>query len=132
MKWLISIGAATLLAAADGSWQAPSARNFPTVGGNLANQRYSSLTGINKQNISKLGGAWMAHLEDGKVPPTMQATPVVVDGVMYISSGAGNIFALDAATGTVKWKHETTFGGNYRGVAVGEGQACSPASATTS
>ena len=125
MKTPISIGVALLIAAADGTWQTPSGRNFPVVGGNLANHRYSSLTGINKKNIAKLGGAWMVHLEDGKFPPTMQATPVVVDGVMYVSTGAGNIFALDAATGAVKWKHETTFGGNYRGVAVAEGRVFS-------
>jgi PQQ-dependent dehydrogenase (methanol/ethanol family) len=124
MKWLISIGLVILLAA-DGSWRAPSARNFSTAGGNLANQRYSSLTRINKRNISKLGGAWTIRLEDGKVPPTMQATPIVVDGVLYISTGAGNIFAMDAATGARKWKHETGMGGNYRGVAVGEGRVYS-------
>src|SRR4051794_10265985 len=114
----------TLVAAGD-SAQTPSGRNFETVGGNLANHRYSSLTAINKTNLSKLGGAWSLHLEDGKVPGTMQATPVVVDGVMFIVSGAGNIFAIDAATGAIKWKHETTLGGTYRGVAVGDGKVFS-------
>lgn len=128
MKRIATLGAAILLAAfapSHGSSQSPSGRNFQTVGGNLANQRYSSLTRINKTNLSKLGGAWTVHLEDGKSPGTMQATPVVVDGVMFIVSGAGNIFAIDAATGAVKWKHETTFGGSYRGVAVAEGKVFS-------
>ena len=128
MKWttpFVSVVLAGAVAGADGSWQSPSGKNFTSVGANLANQRYSSLTGINKKNISKLGGAWFIHLEGGKVPATMQATPVVVDGVLYIASGAGNIFAIDAATGAVKWKHETTFAGNYRGVAVGEGRVFS-------
>ncbi len=113
------------IVAADGPWQSPAGKSFPTVGGNLANHRYSSLTGINKKNIARLGAAWTVRLEDGKVPPTMQATPVVVDGMMFVASGAGNIFALDAATGVVKWKHETTLGGNYRGVAVAEGRVFS-------
>src|SRR6478672_5156582 len=102
--------------------QSPSGRDFASVGGNLANHRYSSLTRINKSNLSKLGGAWSIHLEDGKTPGTMQATPIVVDGVMFIASGAGNIFAIDAATGAVKWKHETALAGTYRGVAVGDGK----------
>src|SRR5947208_2229429 len=119
--FLVSIA---LIAAGDGA-QIPSGRNFDTVGGNLANHRYSALTRINKSNLSKLGGAWSIHLEDGKVPATMQATPVVVDGEMFIVSGAGNIFAVDAASGAMKWKHETTLGGTYRGVAVGDGKVFS-------
>src|SRR6476469_4271683 len=83
--------------------QSPSGRDFATIGGNLANHRYSSLTRINKSTISKLGGAWTIHLEDGKTPGTMQATPIVVDGVMFIASGNGNIFAIDASDGTIKW-----------------------------
>ena len=57
----------TVAAAAAGSWQSPTAKNFPSVGGNLANHRHSSLTGINKNNIARLGAAWTVHLEDGKV-----------------------------------------------------------------
>ena len=105
--------------------QAPSGRDFASVGGNLANHRFSSLTKINKSNLSRLGGAWSIHLEDGKTPGTMQATPVVVDGVMFVASGSGNIFAIDAATGAIKWKHETTLSGTYRGVAVGDGKVFS-------
>ncbi len=128
MTRISGAGAALLMTAtvfSQDSAQSPSAKNFPVVGGNLANQRYSSLTGINRKNIAKLGGAWTIHLEGDKTPATMQATPVVVDGVLYISSGAGNIFAIDAATGDVKWKHATMFGGNYRGVAVAEGRVFS-------
>ena len=63
------------LAPAGDDPQAPSGRNFATVGGNLANHRYSALTKINKSNLSQLAGAWSIHLEDGKTPGTMQATP---------------------------------------------------------
>ena len=110
---------------AQSGWQAPSGKDFPTVGANLANQRYSSLTRITKANVATLGGAWTRNLEDGKSPGSMQATPVVVDGVMFISSGAGNIFALDAATGAIRWKYESRLGGTYRGVAVGQGRVFS-------
>ena len=111
-----------VLTAAGNDAQIPSGRNFDSVGGNLANHRYSSLTKINKSTLSKLGGAWSIHLEEGKSPGTMQATPVVVDGVIFLASGAGNIFAIDAASGAIKWKHETALGGTYRGVAVGDGK----------
>ncbi len=101
----------------------PSGKDFPIVGGNLGNQRYSSLTRITPANVSKLGGAWMVHLEDGKVNGTMQATPLVVDGVMYVGSGSGKVFAINAATGARIWTYESTFGSQTnRGVAVGDGK----------
>jgi quinohemoprotein ethanol dehydrogenase len=92
------------------------------IGGDLANQRYSALTRITPANVAKLGGAWSMHLENGKSPGSMQATPVVVDGIMYIASGAGSVSAIGAADGTLKWKHETGLPGTYRGVAVAEGR----------
>jgi PQQ-dependent dehydrogenase (methanol/ethanol family) len=106
-------------------WVAPASRDFPVVGGNLANQRYSTLTGIDRSNVSRLGGAWRIHLEDGKTAGNMQATPVVVDGVMFISSGAGNIFAIDAKTGAIRWKYQSqAAAGNatHRGVVAAEGK----------
>jgi len=100
--------------------------DFPVVGGNLANQRYSSLTGIAPSNISKLGGAWMVHVADGTSNANLEGTPVVVDGVMYIPGAAGTILALDAATGAIKWKYQpqpgSGRGGTNRGVVVAEGK----------
>ncbi len=117
-----AVAVSVALTAAQGAWQSPSGTNFQTIGGNLANQRYSSLTRITRANVATLGGAWTVHLEDGKSPGAMQATPIVVAGVMFIASGGGNIFAIEAATGAIKWKHETSLAGTYRGVAVGEGK----------
>ena len=102
----VAILLSAALAPAGNDAQIPAGKDFATIGGNLANHRYSSLTRINKSNVATLGGAWSIHLEDGKPPGTMQATPIVVDGVMFVVSGAGNIFAIDAATGAVKWKHD--------------------------
>jgi len=101
---------------------APPAKDFPVIGGNLGNQRYSTLTTINRSNVRKLGGAWMVHLDEGKPGGTMQATPVVVNGVMFIGSGAGTVFAIDARSGAIKWKYESKMIGTNRGVAVAEGK----------
>ena len=122
---VLAIALSIVLAAADGRarGQAPAASDFPTVGGNLANQRHSALTKINTSNISRLGGAWMIHLGDGQPAGTMQATPVVVDGVMFISTGMGDVFAVDGKTGVVKWKYQSGGRpGTNRGVAVGGGR----------
>ena len=53
------------------------------------------------------------------------ATPVVVDGVMFVSSGLGNVFAIDARRGSLKWKYRsdaTTGTTTHRGVVVAEGK----------
>lgn len=100
----------------------PTGRDFPMVGGNLGNTRFSELDGIHTENVKKLGGAWHANLEGGAMAGNQQSTPIVVDGVLYVQTAQQNIFALNAATGEIKWKYAAggnTF--NLRGVAVGEG-----------
>jgi len=99
------------------------------------NQRYSTLTGLTPANISKLGGAWTFHVADGLANANLEATPVVVDGVMYLPGSAGTILALDAATGELKWKYKPQpggpRGGTNRGVAVGEGKVFSTGGGNT-
>src|SRR5450759_378914 len=65
-------------------WRAPPGKDFPVFGGNLGNQRYSSLTSITPANIAKLGAAWMVHVADGASGANLEGTPLVVDGVMYL------------------------------------------------
>ena len=62
---------------------------------------YSPLTQINDRNISRLGFAWeyRTHTQRG-----LEATPVVVDGVMYASGNWGAVYALNAATGQPIWR----------------------------
>src|SRR5262245_61961296 len=134
------LGATAVLAAQSINWTALPAANFPTVGGNLANLRHSTLTKIDKSNIKQLGAAWMVHVEEGK-GLWMQATPVVVDGVMYMATG--HITARDARTGKLIWQHpkgELGRGGGpvggpnnhfNRGVVVAEGKVFSAAYGTT-
>src|SRR5580700_6589529 len=85
-------------------WRATPAKDFPLPGGNLSNQRYSALNAINPSNVAKLGGAWMIHVAGGESAGNMEATPVVVDGTMYLPTG-DNIIAVNASTGAVLWKH---------------------------
>jgi PQQ-dependent dehydrogenase (methanol/ethanol family) len=107
---------------AQSDWTRPAGRDFPVVGGDLGNQRYSSLTQITPSNLNRLGGAWLVHLEGGRTAGSMQGTPVVVAGVMYIGSGSGSVFAIDAVTGRIEWKWESPFGGQTnRGVVMAEG-----------
>ncbi len=132
MPLVSRLGTALLIALAAATttgWQrgfTPSAKDFPTVGGNLANQRHSSLGQITPANVARLGGAWMLRLEDGQPAGNMQGTPVVVGGVLYIGSGSGKVFAIDAATGARIWTYRPTLvGQTNRGVAVAEGKVFS-------
>ena len=64
---------------------------------------YSPLTTINRQNIDKLGFAWQYDLGTHR---GQEATPIVVDGVMYTSGTWGFVYALDAATGRQLWRYD--------------------------
>ncbi len=82
--------------------------------GNPGSQRYSTLTQFNAQNVSKLKEVWRYDLGG---PAQLQNQPVVIDGVIY-GMGLTTTYALDAATGKVKWEYSPTpIGGrNPRGV----------------
>ena len=71
-----------------------------TGGRDFGQTYHSPLTDINDRNVAELGFAWQYEL-----PTTrgLEATPVVVDGVMYTSGPWGTVFALDAATGEELW-----------------------------
>ena len=105
---------------------APAAKDYPLVGGNIGNQHYSALGQIDTANVKSLGGAWMVHLEDDKGGiANMQAPPVVIDGIIYITTGLQNVFAIDGKTGVTKWKYtpaDKPRSISNRGVANGEGK----------
>lgn len=92
-------------------------------------QRYSPLTQINDTNVQKLGLAWHYKLD---VDRGTEATPIVVDGVMYTTGAYSIVYALDARTGRLRWKHDPRVPRDYaaraccdavnRGVAVWEGR----------
>ncbi|GIF23331.1 PQQ-dependent dehydrogenase (methanol/ethanol family) [Actinoplanes tereljensis] len=110
-------------AAADRSCTTPGGKDFPKVGGNYGNQNYSALGDIHTGNVNRLGAAWVNRIEGGLTTGTNQSTAVAVDGVLYIESALGNVFAVDGRTGQTKWKYTQTRGTvTRRGVAVGEGK----------
>ena len=92
--------------------------DWPTVGGGDDNAHYSPLKQINRSNVAQLGGAWLTQLEGEK----SRATPVIVDGVLYVSTTA-QIYAVDAKTGAIRWKYKPAPSphGFYRGVGVADG-----------
>jgi glucose dehydrogenase len=79
-----------------------------TWGGDLGNSRYSELGQINAQNVAQLEIAWrwQASEVEGRPEPNWKATPLVVDGVMYIPHGGTRISAIDPSTGATLWTFE--------------------------
>jgi PQQ-dependent dehydrogenase (methanol/ethanol family) len=86
------------LAAAD---QEPG--NWMTHGRTYSEQRYSPLDKINTTNVGSLGLAWNFELATNR---GVETTPIVVDGVMYVTSSWSLVYALDAKTGALKWKYD--------------------------
>ncbi len=72
-------------------------------GGNYAGWRFSPLTDINRDNVKNLKAAWM--FQTG-IPAQMQASPIVADGIIYLTAAYNHLFALDAVTGELLWRYE--------------------------
>jgi quinoprotein glucose dehydrogenase len=82
--------------------------DWPVTGGDPGNSRYSPLDQINRQNVGRLRVAWIYH--SGDVPPgaraEIQATPIVVDGVLFATTPTLNAIALRADRGTLIWRFD--------------------------
>ena len=91
---------------------------WQTYGGDKGGSRYSLLKQINRSNVSQLEVAWTYHTGDHRVDPpsTIECNPIVVDGVMYLTSPQLKVMALNAATGEEIWRFDPFDGGNARGV----------------
>lgn len=96
-------------------------QNFLHTNGNYDQTRYYPAAQISRANVKKLSPAWIFQTE---IIESMETTPIVSNGVMYVTTSFNHVYALDAATGAQLWhfKHNmgpiTTFccGPNNRGV----------------
>ncbi|HEX6966583.1 MAG TPA: PQQ-dependent dehydrogenase, methanol/ethanol family [Gemmatimonadaceae bacterium] len=75
---------------------------WASYGRDYSNQRWSPLSQINRSNVAQLTLAWENH---SGVPHASESNPIVVDGVMYISTALNHVLALDAKTGAKKWEY---------------------------
>jgi quinohemoprotein ethanol dehydrogenase len=66
-------------------------------------QRYSPLTRINTDNVSRLGLAWYYDLDTNR---GQEASPIVIDGTLYVTSAWSKVFAFNAKTGKLLWKYD--------------------------
>jgi quinohemoprotein ethanol dehydrogenase len=77
--------------------------NWLSHGRTYDEQRYSPLKNINIENVDQLGLAWYFDLETTR---GTEATPLVIDGVMYVPGHWNVVFAIDAASGHQRWRYD--------------------------
>jgi len=80
----------------------PVGTDWTSYNGDYTGRRYSSLNEINAANVRKLRALWVFHPGNSQ---RLEATPLVVRGVMYVTS-ANDTVALDARTGRTLWRHQ--------------------------
>jgi alcohol dehydrogenase (cytochrome c) len=74
-----------------------------THSGSLDGHRYSSLAELSPTNVSRLQLRWVKQFDSGE--PKIEATPIVVNGVIFVTEPPSSVVALDAKTGSVIWRH---------------------------
>jgi glucose dehydrogenase len=133
--WLLMICILCLYSIHTHSQTMPASTEWHHYGGDAGGSRYSPLKQINRNNVPQLERAWTYHTGEidqsagaGRDAFPFQCTPIVVDGVMYLSTPNNRLIALDAESGRELWafdpKLERTKIHNYvrsRGVAYWEG-----------
>ena len=131
--WLLSLTAIALVAstaaaddALDASGGARAVADWASYGRDFANQRFSPLGQIDRRNVRRLVPRWIYQTG---TTASFQATPLVVDGVLYLSMPFDHVAAIDAATGRERWRYEhrrrngkMCCGPASRGVAVAAGK----------
>ena len=108
--------------------------NWITNGGNVTNDRFSSLDEINTENVKELKGDWLAKIGEEATAAKFSAEGQALEyeGTIYASDGADDVFALDAGTGEILWEYTPKLppdplgevvccGWDNRGVALGNG-----------
>jgi quinohemoprotein ethanol dehydrogenase len=112
---------------------APPTTGWLTNGGDWFNRRYSPLTQINRDNVAGLKAAWRTRLNGSGMGPRYsgEAQPLVHEGVVYVVTGADDVFAISVDSGEILWtyaaKLDTSIsvvccGWTSRGVGLGDGK----------
>src|SRR5580692_11128934 len=123
LAFFAASGKAEEVKAAKGDW--------PSYNHDMASTRYSPLTQINVKNAASLKSAWTFSLKGEAAPPRFggggsEATPIVVNGVMYLPASA-RVVALDAASGKELWSYTVAPGRpSTRGVSYWPGDKQNP------
>ncbi|HEY7514219.1 MAG TPA: PQQ-binding-like beta-propeller repeat protein, partial [Vicinamibacteria bacterium] len=119
MTGRVSLAALLIAASCAGPPHRTPPRTWRVYGGNPEGTRYSPLDQINRDNVEHLEVAWTY---DSKEEGGLQANPIVVDDVVYVTTPRHRVVALDAGTGVVRWRFDSRIEGRgpNRGVTYWE------------
>lgn len=109
---LVILASVTPLAAQAQNPSQPPNNNWISVGNDRGCTRYSSIPQINRENVGSLDVAWVFHT--GESDKTCECTPIIVDGVMYITTNKLRVCALDGRTGNQLWSFDPFSGGKSK------------------
>ena len=137
-KSALAVAGAVCIVALTQARQTPDLTAYPTTGwltngGDLYNRRYSPLTQITRDNVAQLKAVWRTRLNGSGtgVKYSGEAQPIVQDGVIYIITGADDVFAISVESGETLWSYKANLndkistvccGWTSRGVGLGDGK----------
>jgi quinoprotein glucose dehydrogenase len=116
---LKQLGFAAILALSGSSLAFAQNGDYRYYNGDPGGTHYSRLTQINARNVRHLHQVWRYELDGNS---ELENTPIVVDGTLY-GTGTGKIFALDGATGAVKWTYKPELPRGHRGAFNSRGES---------
>jgi len=107
MRW-VAVAGMTFACVGRSALHSTATSDWRTTGGDPGNSRYSPLDQINRANVATLRVAWIYHTGDVRADShsEIQATPIVVDGVLYTTTPALAVIALRADSGSVLWRFD--------------------------
>ena len=105
---LAALGCVFVLATQSAAAETPGSAGWPGVGNDPGCMRYSELGEINRENVARLKPVWTFHTGEleGRRGKTIECTPIVIDGVMYVTTAYLRVVALDAAKGKEIWQFD--------------------------
>lgn len=110
-QWAL-VWAGALVAFFAGSLCASDTGDWPVYGHDPGGQRFSPLKAVNRSNVQSLKVAWTYRTGDAYTPPDgskstqFEATPLYIDGTLYLATPLGKIIALDPSNGRPRWTYD--------------------------
>src|ERR1700726_3181855 len=108
----VALGAAVIAAQKTEAGLGSGEADWPYYGRDAGGMRYSPLTQINRENVSRLKVAWTFHTGDisdghGRSKRSgFETTPLLVDGTLYLTTPFNRMIALDPGTGKQRWAYD--------------------------